>query len=70
MGVKISIVFFHNPKYPDPLKLAMFEDPTPAIQVQTLPLEGPMILREVSIFYGPNLPICGLACVKQESTQN
>ena len=26
------------------LKTGYFEDPTPAIQVQTLPLEGPMIL--------------------------
>ena len=41
---------FTYPKYPDPSKLAILrtytEDLyTPALQFQTLPLEGPMILR-------------------------
>ena len=36
----------HPSKNPDPSKMAIFEDLyTPAIQVQTLPLEGPRILR-------------------------
>ena len=33
-------------KTPDPSKLVIFRSWTPAIQVQTLPLEGPMILGE------------------------
>ena len=33
------------PKYPDPSKQAIFENLDPAIQVQTLLLEGPVILR-------------------------
>ena len=34
-----------HPKNPDPSKQAILEIRTPAIQVQTLPLEGPSILR-------------------------
>ena len=41
--------FFCNPKDLDPSSTGYFEDPTPAIQVQALPLQGPMILRVVSI---------------------
>ena len=33
------------PQESGPLKDGYFEDPTPAIQVQALPLEGPRILR-------------------------
>ena len=36
------------PKNPDPSKMAILRTRTPAIQVQTLPLEGPRILRVVS----------------------
>ena len=35
---------FYYPKDHWTLKTAYFEDPTPAIQVQTLPLEGPRSL--------------------------
>ena len=35
------------PKNPDPSKMAILRTRTPAIQVQTLPLEGPRILRAV-----------------------
>ena len=39
-------VIFDFPKYSDRSKLfCYFEDPNPAIQVQTLPLHGPVILR-------------------------
>ena len=37
---------FTNPKNPDPSKVASLRTHTPAIEVQTLPLEGPRILRE------------------------
>ena len=33
------------PKNPDPSKMANLRTRTPAMQVQTLPLEGPRILR-------------------------
>ena len=35
------------PKNPDPSKVAILRTRTPAIQVQTLPLEGPRILRAI-----------------------
>ena len=35
------------PKNPDPSKMAVLRTRTPAIQVQTLPLEGPRILRDL-----------------------
>ena len=38
-----------SPKNPDPSKVAILRTRTPAIQVQTLPLEGPRILREEEI---------------------
>ena len=37
--------YFTFPKNPDPSKMAILRTRTPAIQVQTLPLEGPRILR-------------------------
>ena len=36
---------FEFPKNPDPSKMTILRTRTPAIQVQTLPLEGPRILR-------------------------
>ena len=35
----------HDPKNPDPSKVAILRNRTPAIQVQTPPVEGPRILR-------------------------
>ncbi len=32
----------YDPKNPDPSKIAILRTQTPAIQVQTLPLEGPV----------------------------
>ena len=44
--LKLQIPFFSSPpKDHWTLKTGYFEDPTPAIQVQTLPLEGPRSLR-------------------------
>ena len=40
--------FYHCPKDHWTLKTGYFEDPTPAIQVQTLPLEGPRSLGWLS----------------------
>ncbi len=37
--------YLYYPKNPDPSKVAILRTRTPAIQVQTLPLEGPRILR-------------------------
>ena len=54
-----------NPKNPDPSKMAILRTQTPVIQVQTLPLEGPRILREdpfswrccfLSMFQGFHFP--------------
>ena len=45
------------PKDHWPLKTGYFEDPTPTIQVQTLPLEGPRSLGFTII-----LPILGQPC--------
>ena len=39
-----TFLFFLSPKDHWTLKTGYFEDPTPAIQVQTLPLEGPRSL--------------------------
>ena len=44
------------PKNPDPSKLAILRALTPAIQVQTLPLEGPRILRAVQKTYPKKTP--------------
>ena len=45
----VSLIFVesnkYHPKNPDPSKMAILRTRTPAIQVQTLPLEGPRILR-------------------------
>ena len=54
---------FNIPKDHWTLKTGYFEDPNPAIQVQTLPLEGPrslgMFKRNETSFLGlPNLPRC------------
>ena len=38
---------FPVPRYSDPSKLAILRAPNPAIQVQTLPLEAPVILRGI-----------------------
>ena len=48
MGISLEL---NSPKYLDswPLKSSYFEDPDPAIQIQSLPLEGPVILGEISI---------------------
>ena len=40
----------YHPKNPDPSKVAILRTRTPAIEVQTLPLEGPRILRAVQSF--------------------
>ena len=37
----------YSPKNPDPSKVANLRTRIPAIQVQTIPLEGPRILREI-----------------------
>ena len=41
--------FIHNPKDHGTLKTAYFEDPNLAIQVQTLPLEGPRSLGNINL---------------------
>ena len=43
-ALKKNPEFQANPKDHWTLKTGCFEDPTPAIQVQTLPLEGPRSL--------------------------
>ena len=46
---------FLNPKNPDPSKLAVCRAPTPAIQAQTLPLQGPCgFLGNIDIFTQKN----------------
>ena len=42
-------IYIYIPKDPDPSKLAILRTRTPAIQVQTPPLEGPRILRDIYI---------------------
>ena len=41
--------FWFRPKNPDPSKVPILRSRTPAIQVQTPPMEGPMILRAEEI---------------------
>ena len=48
--VAVCVNILH-PKNPDPSKMANLRTRTPAMQVQTLPLEGPRILR-ASHFWG------------------
>ena len=45
---------FSYPKNPDPSKVAIVRNRTPAIQVQTPPLEGPRTLRVGTCFLLPN----------------
>ena len=53
LGVFFGNTKYHNPKDHWTLKTGYFEDPTPAIQVQTLPLEGPRSLgKNISLLYG------------------
>ena len=40
-------VFLYSPKDHWTLKTGYFEDPTPAMQIQTLPLEGPRSLGSI-----------------------
>ena len=40
-----------SPKNPDPSKVAILRTQTPAIQVQTPPLEGPRILRVLCFLF-------------------
>ena len=44
VGFRVPGVDFFHPKDHWTLKTGYFEDPNPAIQVQTLPLEGPRSL--------------------------
>ncbi len=46
------VFFFNYPNNPDPSKMAILRTRTPPIQVQTLPLEGPRILRVRSKIQG------------------
>ena len=43
--LRLVVYLIIYPKNPDPSKVAILRTRTPAIQVQTLPLEGPRILR-------------------------
>ena len=45
-----AALFIVSPKDHWTLKTGYFEDPTPSIQVQTLPLEGPRSLGEAPLF--------------------
>ena len=47
---KTRVIKGFHPKDHWTLKTGYFEDPTPAIQVQTLPLEGPRSLGQVYIY--------------------
>ncbi len=43
---------FQHPKYPDPSRVLILRTRTPAIQVQTPPLEGPRFLMAHFLFLG------------------
>ena len=51
MGIFKPAMLVYHPKDHWTLKTGYFEDPTPAIQVQTLPLEGPRSLGQRVFFH-------------------
>ena len=50
----VTEISFSYPKNPDPSKVAIGRNRTPAIQVHTPPLEGPRTLRVETVFLLPN----------------